>query len=71
MEYGDRLTPLMVTVGDSPDACLFVARTAKADTTVRGTRSDLLLWLANRGTPDVLDVSGRSGLLERWVQLRR
>lgn len=48
-----------------------IPRTAKADTTVRGTRSDLLLWLANRGTPDVLDVSGRSGLLERWVQLWR
>jgi len=48
-----------------------IPRTAKADTTVRGTRSDLLLWLANRGTPDVLDVSGRSGLLERWVELRR
>ena len=44
---------------------------ATADTTVRGTRSDLLLWLTNRGTPDVLDVSGRSHLLERWVQLRR
>ncbi|HEY5248183.1 MAG TPA: maleylpyruvate isomerase family mycothiol-dependent enzyme [Dermatophilaceae bacterium] len=48
-----------------------IPRNAKADTTVRGTRSDLLLWLTNRGTPDVVDLSGRSDLLERWVQLRR
>ena len=46
-------------------------RHAEADTTVRGNRSDLLLWLTNRGGPDVLDVSGRSHLLERWVQVRR
>ena len=41
-----------------------IPRHAEADTTVRGTRSDLLLWLTNRGGPDVLDVSVITVLLE-------
>ena len=32
----------------------------KADTALRGTRSDLLLWLWNRRSPDVLEVLGRT-----------
>ena len=44
---------------------------AKADTAVRGTRSDLLLWLTNRGSPGSLDVAGRQQILDRWRQLRR
>lgn len=48
-----------------------VRQHAKADMAVRGTRSDLLLWLTNRGSPDALDVAGRQENLGRWRQLRR
>jgi uncharacterized protein (TIGR03083 family) len=43
----------------------------KADTAVRGTRSDLLLWLTNRRSPDSLEVLGRKELLGSWTRLRR
>ena len=43
----------------------------KADTAIRGTRSDLLLWLTNRRSPDSLDVLGRRELLGSWTALRR
>jgi uncharacterized protein (TIGR03083 family) len=48
-----------------------VAGHAKADTAVRGTRSDLLLWLTNRLPSDALDVLGRAEIAEQWGQLRR
>jgi hypothetical protein len=41
----------------------------EADTTIRGTRSDLLLWLQNRGQLDTLEVSGDRSILDRWGQL--
>jgi uncharacterized protein (TIGR03083 family) len=44
---------------------------AKADTAIRGTRSDLLLWLTNRSSPGSVDVVGRQEILDRWRQLRR
>lgn len=44
---------------------------AKADTAVRATRSDLLLWLTNRDPVDSLDVVGNQEIAERWSQLRR
>jgi hypothetical protein len=44
---------------------------AKADTAVRGTRSDLLLWLNNRGPLDSLEVLGDGEITDRWNQLRR
>ena len=44
---------------------------AKADTALRGTRSDLLLWLTNRGAPGSLEVLGRSEIADHWQQLRR
>ena len=44
---------------------------AKADTAVRGTRSDLLLWLTNRSSPDTLDAAGQQEILDRWRRLRR
>jgi uncharacterized protein (TIGR03083 family) len=44
---------------------------AKADSAVRGTRSDLLLWLTNRGPLGSLDVIGNREILDRWPQLRR
>jgi uncharacterized protein (TIGR03083 family) len=47
-----------------------VAQHAKADTAVRGTRSDLLLWLNNRGPLESLEVFGVQGLLTSWRQLR-
>jgi uncharacterized protein (TIGR03083 family) len=40
-----------------------------ADTSVSGTRSDLLLWLLNRGPLQSLEVSGDRKLLERWGQI--
>jgi hypothetical protein len=44
---------------------------AKADTAIRGTRSELLLWLTNRSSLGSLDVAGRQEILDRWKQLRR
>jgi hypothetical protein len=43
---------------------------AKADTALRATRSDLLLFLCNR-EPVQLEVFGGRGVLEEWKQLRR
>jgi uncharacterized protein (TIGR03083 family) len=42
----------------------------KADTAIRGTRSDLLLWLTNRNATD-LDVLGSPEIPIRWVALKR
>jgi hypothetical protein len=44
---------------------------ARADTALRGTRSDLLLWLTNRQPPEALAVLGGRAVIERWGQLRR
>ncbi len=44
---------------------------ARADTAVRGTRSELLLFLTNRGSSGALDVLGRQEVLDEWKQLRR
>jgi len=46
-------------------------RHANADTAIRGTRSDLLLWLTNRAPADSLEVFGRPELAASWKQLRR
>jgi hypothetical protein len=43
----------------------------KADTAVRATRSDLLLWLTNRRSADSLEVLGGKELLDSWRRLRR
>lgn len=48
-----------------------VAEHRRADTTIRATRSDLLLWLTNRCTPEALDIVGRHEILDRWQQLSR
>jgi hypothetical protein len=48
-----------------------VAGQAKADAALRGTRSDLLLWLANRDRAKALEVLGRAAVSARWAQLRR
>ena len=44
---------------------------AKADTAIRATRSDLLLWLTNRQTSATLNVIGEPAVLDAWSQLRR
>jgi uncharacterized protein (TIGR03083 family) len=44
---------------------------AAADTTVAGTRSDLLLWLTNREPAQSITITGFDGLTTAWAQLRR
>jgi uncharacterized protein (TIGR03083 family) len=44
---------------------------AKADTAVRGHRSDLLLWLTNRGPLDTIEVFGASEIISNWSQIVR
>jgi hypothetical protein len=48
-----------------------LAEHAKADTAIRGTRSDLLLWLTNRGPLNSLEVIGNQTTPDSWSQLRR
>ena len=43
----------------------------KADTAIRATRSDLLLWLTNRQQTSALQISGPPEVTARWTQLRR
>jgi uncharacterized protein (TIGR03083 family) len=43
----------------------------KADCAVRGTCSDLLLWLTNRVAANTLEVLGMQRTAENWAQLRR
>ncbi|MGO9927943.1 MAG: hypothetical protein ACLPLP_17950 [Mycobacterium sp.] len=51
------------------DACTD-SRSGRADVTVRGTGSDVLLWLTNRRN-DSVDVRGDRDLLEAWTRLKR
>jgi hypothetical protein len=44
---------------------------AKADTAIRGTRSDLLLWLTNRTATGALEILGQPEIADNWQQLRR
>ena len=44
-------------------------RTSPDPAEVRGTRSDLLLWLNNRGPLETLEVFGDQKILDRWGQL--
>jgi uncharacterized protein (TIGR03083 family) len=56
---------------DLDNGATSVREHAKADTAIRGTRSDLLLWLTNRCPPGTLDVFGHRENLDLWAQLRR
>ena len=38
---------------------------------IRGTRSDLLLWLTNRESSPRMGISGQSDIASQWNQLRR
>jgi hypothetical protein len=42
---------------------------AKADMAVRGTASDLLLFLWGRISPETLEVLGDASMLDRWPEL--
>jgi hypothetical protein len=42
-----------------------------AETVIKGTRSDLLLWLTNRKQPAALEAAGSAELMARWTQPRR
>jgi uncharacterized protein (TIGR03083 family) len=42
-----------------------------ADMVVAGTRSDLLLWLTNRGPLGTLEVAGNRTVADRWDRLQR
>ena len=54
---------------DAPGSA--IAQQSKADTSIRATRSDLLLWLTNRGPLDSIEVSGSRELPDHWHVLRR
>ncbi len=56
---------------DDKELAVAVPGHRKADTAIRATRSDLLLWLANRQQPGVLEISGPPEVAARWLQLRR
>jgi uncharacterized protein (TIGR03083 family) len=59
-----------VDLGAGADAAA-VPGHAKADTAVRGTESDLLLWLTNRGRVPAVEILGRDDVAASWTQLRR
>lgn len=48
-----------------------VPRQAEAEIDVRGTRSDVLLWLTNHGPTAAVEVLGRRDVAARWGHLRR
>jgi uncharacterized protein (TIGR03083 family) len=48
-----------------------LAKHARADCAIRATRSELLLWLTNRGPLDSLEVIGSPETPNNWRQLRR
>jgi len=53
------------------DGAPAVRQHAKADSALQGTRSDLLLWLTNRGPLKSLAFFGDEKVVERWKQFRR
>ncbi len=56
---------------DARGDAVAVAGHAKADTAIRGSRSDLLLWLTNRAPSHGLEILGRPDLAAAWTLLRR
>jgi hypothetical protein len=65
-EPGDWQADLGADTADDSDT-----RPADTDTTIQGTRSDLLLWLTNRGPAPSITVAGRESTAAAWTQLRR
>jgi predicted lipid carrier protein YhbT len=78
-EGGEHLTgALHLRASDAPAEWWIALNTAAsvsprpaADTDLRGSVSDLLLWLTNRLAIDDLDVVRRSDVAEYWGQLTR
>ncbi|HEX3565508.1 MAG TPA: maleylpyruvate isomerase N-terminal domain-containing protein [Acidimicrobiales bacterium] len=64
----DGLLDWWVDLGD-PGAAR--AEKATADTAIRATRSDLLLWLCNRAPLGSLEVIGAQGIASSWARLNR
>jgi uncharacterized protein (TIGR03083 family) len=56
---------------DDRDRAVAVPGHRTADTVIRATRSDLLLWLTNRQGAAALEISGPPEAATRWTQLRR
>lgn len=56
---------------DDKEGAVAVPGHRRADTAIRATRSDLLLWLTNRQPPGALEISGPSEVAARWTQLSR
>jgi uncharacterized protein (TIGR03083 family) len=56
---------------DDKELAVAIPGHRKADTAIRATRSDLLLWLTNRQQPGALEISGPAEVAARWLQLRR
>jgi hypothetical protein len=56
---------------DARADAIAVAGHQRADTAVRGSRSDLLLWLTNREPSAELQILGRRELDAQWKHLRR
>lgn len=50
---------------------LMTADHSHADTVIRGSCSDLLLWLSNRHPSPSLEILGGADLVSAWLQLRR
>lgn len=69
-EAADAVSEWWIDLDARADA-IAVAGHQRADTAVRGSRSDLLLWLTNRAPSDELQILGRPDLDARWKQLRR
>lgn len=53
----------------APEGVQVTREHAKGDVAIRGTASDLLLWLWGRIPGDTLDVIGDRALLDRWLEL--
>jgi hypothetical protein len=63
---GDWQADLGASTADDADT-----RPADTDSTIQGTRSDLLLWLTNRGSTPSIRGAGRESTAAAWTQLRR
>lgn len=56
---------------DDKGSAVAIPGHGRADTAIRGSRSDLLLWLTNRARPDGLEIYGNHEVAAHWDQLRR
>lgn len=66
----DRPVEWSIDLGARGEA-VAVSGHAKADTALRGSCSDLLLFLTNRRSSGPLEIIGRTEIAEEWCQLHR